>query len=286
MTTNDATTLVCPNCASTNTAIGGSGSAICTDCAHLWNPNDVQYPPTPIYVPPLQATVEEVFGTPADDDNEPKWERYPPTSEGLAQYRRDGNSIADAHWFQLHKATPVEVDPDAYNYETEKALLVGGVATLEGGQVATVVAFTGSETVIVALSTGDLQEVPMSDVERIMPPIVIPDPVVIPDDVDAMPADMQLALTLAQVIIRAGCESVTGTGASVTPGVPPVGYLPADEALHSVVERAAGLAVGMLIEAFGLDVDAILRFVGAVDESAEVATETTEVEDESSTSDE
>lgn len=264
MTANDATTLVCPNCASTNTAIGGSGSAICTDCAHLWDPGDVEYPPTPIYVPPVQATVEEVFGP----EN---------VVEPFHVEARDG--------FPLTPATMADAERVG-TLGDELDQLVGGIATLEGGQTAEVIAFSIHDSVLVKLATGDLEEVPLADVVRIMPPVVIPDPVIIPDEVGGMPADMQLALTLAQVIIRAGCESVTGTGASVTPGVPPVGYLPADEALHTVVERAAGLAVGMLIEAFELDVDAILRFVGAVDESAEVATETTEVEDESSTSDE
>lgn len=161
--------------------------------------------------------------------------------------------------------------------EDELAQLEGGVATLEGGQTATVVTFKWPESVVVELGNGDLQIVPLDAVQRIMPPIVIPDPVDVPDTVDALPADLQLALELARTIIRAGAESVEGSGANVTPGMPPIGYLPADPELLPVIERAAGIAVGMLIERFELDVDEILVYAGAVREQDQVATETTEV---------
>lgn len=240
MTATDAQPLVCPTCGSTQTAIGGSGNAICTECTHMWNPAD----PAPITTSLATAA--------AHDD----W-------DGLTLLQAAGNP---------------ETAADILSE------LEGGIATLEGGQVATVVTFKWPDSVVVELSTGDLQIVPLADVQRIMPPVVVPEPVDVPDTVDAMPPDMQLAFELAKVIVRAGAESVEGTGANVTPGMPPVGYLPADPELLPVIERAAGLAVGMLIEAFELDVDEILVFAGAVATETETATETTEVASESDAS--
>lgn len=239
MTATEQTPLVCPKCSGTNTAIGGSGSAICTDCAHLWNPADPVIPPTPTPQPFGLAPVHEVFG------------------------------------------------PDAYTGRDVEAFdpadAVGGIATLEGGQTAEVVSFTPYDHLIVRLSTGDLERVPIGDVLRIMPPVVIPEPVAIPANENELAPDLQLAISLARVIIRAGCESVNGTGEQITPGVPPTGYLPADTELHEVVERAAGLAVGMLLEVLEADIDAVLTWVGAVDDHTEVATETTEDASDTST---
>lgn len=232
MTATDAGPLVCPNCQGTNTAIGGSGSAICTDCAHLWNPNDAQPKPIAPLAPFGLPPVEEVFGRlPAD----------------IAAVEREHHE----------------------DY-------IGGIATLEGGQTGEVVAFRGMEAIIVRLDSGDLVEVPLTDVERIMPPVVIPEPAVQPDTVDELAPDLQLAMQLAQVIIRAGCEAVNGTGSDITPGVPPTGYLPPDIELISVIETAAGLAIGMLLEVLEADIDKVLVWVGAVDDETEVATETTE----------
>lgn len=228
MTATDAAPLACPYCASTNTTIGGSGSAMCLDCATMWDPAD------------------------ADPVNAPR-----------------EVSIIDGQLVAGVEALTTELRGLAEELEGD---MVGGVATLEGGQTGEVVAFAPDGDVIVKVASGDLLHVAIGDVERIMPPVVIPEPVAMPDTIAAAPPDMVLALTLAQTIIRAGCESVNGSGENVTPGVPPVGYLPTEPELHAVVERAAGLAVGMLIEVFELDVEAILEWVGAVSESDDEAT--------------
>lgn len=241
MTVAEPTPIVCPQCGGTNTGIGASGSAICRDCAHLWNPDDPHAPAAPVVAPFAMAPADEVFLV-------------------------DDIPIADV---------PPEMQES----------MVGGGAVLEGGQVATVVSFTEHDTVVVRLSTGDLEEVPLADVERIMPPVIVPEPAVIPDDVEGFAPDVTLAVTLAKLIVRAGVESVNGTGEDVTPGMPPVGYLPADPELHEVVERAAGLAVAMLVDLFALDVDTILVAVGATTETPDQGDPQTEVTNESDTSD-
>lgn len=238
--TETATPSACPNCASRNTTIGGSGAAMCLDCATMWDPADAPAPSV------LAAAIDPTVDLERDLE-----------------------------------ALQAEVDADAAQLLAD---LVGNVATLEGGQTGEVVAFDPNDDVIVRLDSGDLVHVPLGDVTAMRAPVVIPDPVATPDDVDSAPPDMLLALTLAQTIIRAGCESVHGSGEHVTPGVPPVGYLPADPELHAVVERSAGLAVGMLIEMFELDVDQILEWVGAVSDEEIQGDPTTEVASEQHTS--
>lgn len=235
---------------------------MCLDCGSMWDPAESQLSPPPVIEPFGMAPVDEVYGE---------------LARLAAADAPDSDNIADVSAW-LHASG----NHDTYEERIES--MVGGSATLDGGQVAEVVSFTSSETVIVRTVSGDLAEVPIGDVLRIMPPVVIPEPVAVPDTIDAAPPDMLLALTLAQTIIRAGCESVHGSGEHVTPGVPPVGYLPAEPELHAVVERSAGLAVGMLIEMFELDVDAILEWVGAVSESDDSGNPTTEVASEQLTS--
>lgn len=238
MTAVDTTKPTCPNCGSGETAIGGSGNAICTACLHMWMPGQSPEPPTTGHVDPPAAS-----------------------PDGLAAIAAAG-------------------DPETLADVLDG--LTGGVATLEGGQLATVVAWKWPEVVIVELGTGDLQAVDLGNVERILPPVLDVTPVDVPETVDDMPPEIRAALELAKIIIRAGAESVEGTGANVTPGMPPTGYLPSERDMFPVIERAAGLAVGILIEQFELDVDEILTFVGAVEEAPEVATETTEEPDDTS----
>jgi len=258
----DPSPLVCPSCHSDNTNIGASGSAICRDCAYLWDPDNPALPPTPV-LPPFQLPpVDEVF-SPALNDVTFGGPASEATDDVVAWLDGAGN-------------------PDTY--EERVASLMGGGAVLEGGQVATLVAWTDNATVIVRLGNNDLEEVQLSDVQRIMPPVIIPEPAAIPDEPDGFAADMLLAIELAKVIVRAGCEAVTGTGTDVLPGLPPTGYLPSDPDLHPVIERAAGLAVGMLVEQFKLDVDAILEWVGAVSEEVTEGDQQAEVTDAQQTS--
>lgn len=221
----------------------------------MWDPANPSDAVAPRIEPFAMAPVEEVYGKTSPNVGR-NADVLVETAETLDRARSDD-------------------DPDTYadRFDT----LIGGIATLEGGQVTEVVSFTTHDSVIVRLSTGDLEDVDLNDVQAIVPPVVVPDPAVLPETVDGLAPDAQLSLTLARLIIRAGCESVNGTGADVTPGVPPVGYLPVEPDLHNVIERAAGLAVGMLIEVFELDVDAILEWVGAVHDETDQGDQTTEV---------
>jgi hypothetical protein len=235
MTATDPAPIACPNCASTQTTIMGSGAAICTDCATTWDPADA------------------------------------PAPSVLAA------AIAADHEFEAEvEALTEQVNADAGLLLAD---LVGNMATLEGGQTGEVVAFDPNDDVIVRLDSGDLVHVPLADVIAMREPVAIPEPIALPDDPAELPADVRLSIELAQTIIRAGCESVNGTGEHVTPGVPPIGYLPGAPELHQVIERAAGLAVGMLIEMFELDVDVILEWVGATSEEATQGDPTTEETD-------
>jgi hypothetical protein len=143
---------------------------------------------------------------------------------------------------------------------------VGGEIVLEGGQRGYVTEIVDDDHIEVQLPDDRVEVVNLSDVTAMHLP---PRAVEIPDDDDATLAlapDLQVALQLAQLIIRAGCESVNGTGETIAPGIPPVGYLPADPDLFPVVERAAGLAVAMILELLDADVDAVLLAVGATSE--------------------
>lgn len=159
-------------------------------------------------------------------------------------------------------------DPETFTERMES--LEGGTAILEGGQVGTVVTFKGSTHVVVELSTGDIEVVPVEHVERVTPP---PPPVVEVPVSEADPnaaADIEMTMLLASIIVKAGIASVTGSGDDVTPGVPPSEFLPTDPELMPVIERAACVAIGMMITTFKLDPDVMLAALeGPEDVSAE-----------------
>lgn len=249
-------TLLCPKCGSGNTTLGGSGNGMCADCSHYWDPSD---PATVVDLAPqpfAMAPTEEV---------------YP---ESVAHLMA-GDMVESARADLSAQAPPVEPDGSWRDAMTD---YIGGTAVLEGGQVAVVISFTESDEVVVRLSNDDIELVPFDNVQRIMLPPEPVEQVAIPDDSEGLPADIALSLKLAALIVRAGVESVNGTGENVTPGFPPIGYLPVEPELHEVIERAAGLAVALLIEHFEMDTDEILQAVGATSEASEEATTTTEDE--------
>lgn len=237
MTVTDTTTPRCPKCLSGNTMVGAAGVGRCFDCTHEWDPA-TEVAPEPLAVEPFaMAPIEDVYGP---DD-----------------------AVTD--WDGIH-------DPDA---------LIGGTARLEGGQVATVNAFPDADHVHVTLNDGRDEIVPMSDVERITPRasaavveaaddahdavgnvIDVPDLSVVSPAVETLDDyddQVQMTVTLAQLIVMAGVSSVEGSGADVYPVAPPQGFLPDDPALMPVIEQAAAMAVGMLIVNLHLDVDAIVH---------------------------
>lgn len=142
--------------------------------------------------------------------------------------------------------------------------LIGGTATLEGGQVATVISFTEDDRVIVRLRNDDLQDVSLADVERIVPPLPPVVEVAVEIDENDPPPGIAAVLHLAKLIVKAGIASVRNEGGQAVPAVPPVDWLPKDRAMFPVVEQACAVAVGMLITTFELDPADLLGMIGDV----------------------
>lgn len=154
--------------------------------------------------------------------------------------------------------------------------LIGGTARLEGGQVAQVVSFPSTETVELLLNDGRTEVVNLSDVDRITPrsDVVIEAPPI--ETVEDYAPEVQMSLTLAELILKAGIASVDMVDGVPQPGLPPVGYLPEEPDLIPVIEQAAALAVGMLIVNLSLDPALILAAIGDPQDPQE-ATDTPEV---------
>ncbi len=296
-------TLECPHCHAHNVSIGASGNAICPDCAHSWLPSDTPAATVPAEIPstaPPVAPLIELHGTMAPPlepfGMAPTDDVFGPSStadairqqvlDTAAAVGLDGDKLlaeADA----LAELTPddglayVEAVGNSDTYAERRAEFVGGAVVLEGGQVAELVAWTDSDGVVVRLSNDDLEEVKLSDVERMMPPIEEVEPVALPESEADMAPDLALALQLARVIVGAGAESLYRRDRLGVAELPPTGFLPTEPELLPVIERACGLAMAMLIEAFELDADDVIAWADIERGSDEEAAPTTEgIEDE------
>lgn len=146
---------------------------------------------------------------------------------------------------------------------------VGGRVVLEGGQEGFVLGVVDPETIEVILPDDRVEHVPLDVVVSMFPPPPVAPAPTSEDELGKLAPDLHLALDMARIIIRAGCESVHGTGETITPGLPPSGYLIDDPDVFPVVEQAAALAVGIILELLDADIDAVLLAVGAVGETAE-----------------
>lgn len=139
------------------------------------------------------------------------------------------------------------VDPETYaDYQAE---MVGGIATLEGGQIAQVVTFTDDDRVVVTLATGDTEVVDLSDVVRIVPPAPEPEPEPEPEVDDAPDVELQAAMVMAANIIDAGVKAAYTIEHPDSLVDVPTNFLPDDPAMWEVVEKACAVAIGMLIDA-------------------------------------
>lgn len=240
MTAPHPSGLVCPQCGGVDTSVGGSGNGMCFECAYTWDPAVEHGTARDAVAPFGMAPVEEVFGDrpprrPVDLDTGKVW------PEGM------GDAM-------------LAEDVDTYN--DRLAELVGGVATLEGGQTAIVVTFTDDERVVVTLATGDTEVVPLSDVERIVPPAP---PAVEPVEVEVEaepPVEMQAMMLMASKILEAGVKASYALTQSETLIDVPTGYLPEEPALWSIVEQACVVAIGMLIDATDMDAEAVALWFG------------------------
>lgn len=256
MTATDPASLACPKCLHTNTMVGAAGVGRCFDCMYEWDPA-TEVALAPLDVGPFDMPSElEVFGPPAD---------VPP----LTTAEVDAETVDDLKRF----IAALDVD-GVDGMDT----LIGGTARLEGGQLGTVVSFPSIDSVEVVLNDGRTEIVDFSDVERITPRALDIEPAPETASVDDYAAEVQMAITLAELIVKAGIASVEGSGADVHPVAPPVGYLPDDPDLLPVIEKAAAIAVGMLIVNLHLDVDAMLHTLDPqpAGETQEATTEVTE----------
>lgn len=158
MTATDASPLVCPNCGHTNTAVAGSGSGMCFDCAHMWDPATVVGVPaptvdapapligdvvpigTPGSVGPLEpfgmASVEDVFDAPAPPKDPPNPTDYPPTWAGLADFRHDGGSMRNETWWEEIMGGPLDGLHPADEAVTEPPAEVAAVLVIAGQIIA------------------------------------------------------------------------------------------------------------------------------------------------------
>ena len=255
MTAPGPTTLQCPKCYEQHVMIGASGAAICPDCAHTWNPDNPLEAATPRPAPFGLPTTDEVFGT-LENGTTPSLEQHLTVDDGLAY---------------------IEATTDPETFADRQSEFVGGAVVLEGGQVATLVAWTYDDGVVVRLATNDLEKVHLNDVQRIMPPIPDVEPVQLPETEDELTPDLALALRLARVIVGAGCESLYRRDRLGVAELPPTGFLPTEPELLPVIEQACGLAVAMLVEAFELNPDDVIAWADIEAPEVQEATETTEV---------
>lgn len=107
----------------------------------------------------------------------------------------------------------------------------------------------------------------------------------VPSMLDGIADTVQVTVMLAELIVKAGISSVTGSGEDVVPGVPPTNYLPDDPTLHHVIEAAAAMAVGMIITTLHLDVDLILAGLGGITYEETEGDQQTEDSNDASSSD-
>lgn len=114
MTATNPAPLICPQCQSTNTEIGGSGNGMCFECAHVWDPATVTALPRPALEPFALPSTGEVFDaqpTPVDAPNPDDW---PPSWEGLRAFREAGGIITDELWWaDIMGGAPDQLDPRA-----------------------------------------------------------------------------------------------------------------------------------------------------------------------------
>lgn len=138
MTATDPAPLVCPQCGSTNTSVGGSGSGMCFECAHMWDPANVVALPRPTVADFAMATVEEVYGERLAELTPPDPHDYLPSWEGLRAFREAGGSIPDELWWsEIMHGAPDDLDPHAVQNDEPpaevQAVLLLSQAILDAG---------------------------------------------------------------------------------------------------------------------------------------------------------
>lgn len=286
MTATDPAPLLCPTCRSHDTMVGVGGNGLCFACSHTWDPTRVVAGPAPA----VQAAPE-----PTDDDVQD-----PYAESNAAMVDAVESKLAD----ELEQFT-AGIDAEIAGRMAE---MVGGVATLEGGQVGTVTyVYAEDQTVQVELGDGRFEIVPWSDLVRITPkiepaalapaglvdelagggdtPATVEPPVGAATDEPPLAA-LVLTGELAALIVKAAVASPDTYQADGFKAYPPAGFLPATRDLFPVVEQAAVTAVRGLIAVFELDPDVILTAIyGEAYEPTQGDQTTTEVTGEPSSPD-
>jgi hypothetical protein len=277
VTATDQQPQACPQCGNRNTTVGASGNAMCLDCAHMWDPKNAAANVVPLLAPFAMAPVEQVYD-PLDD---PIVAGFIPgsdtwgTAEEVARHPSNvpARAVDDQFAAELEAFTAEQRDSARMSLDAH----VGGRVVLEGGQEGFIIYVVEGDRIVVQLPDDREELVALEDVVSMFLPPATPDIPDSPDALDALAPDLRAALELARLIIRAGVESVNGTGETITPGLPPSGYLDVPYEMFPVVEQAAALAVAMILELVDADVDAVLLAVGAVREASDEGDPQTEV---------
>lgn len=239
MTVPVPSSLICPECGDGDTMHTADGGALCFACRHEWNPAEVVAIPLDRLGVTAVLTVADVLGPPA----------------GIDDLIIDTPTVDDAHVW----GTDDEADDDTAQARMDA--LVGGTATLEGGQYARVIAFPDADHVIVELAGGEQVTVNFADVDRIMPPTPARQLDVDPEDVAVAQAVADGVTNIAGLLIKAAVASIVGEGDTAQIVNGPEGFLPAEPEMFPIVEQAAVHACATLIVMSGLDPAALVAAV-------------------------
>lgn len=244
------------------------GNALCFACRHEWNPAQVVAIPRPTVEPAPTATVDRPPGKLLPDDEH--WRDA--TAETVADvlgppagYIPDELARARETIDELDAAA---ADVDADDAQALLDSMIGGTATLEGGQYARVIDFPDEDHVLVELSGGEQVTVELGDVDRIMPPAPAADP-----ELDAAAEAWKVALaagvsTMTMLMLKAAVAAVDVDDDGARLGNIPEGFLPSDAEMFPIIETAVVHALASLIITYGIDPAAILASVDAYEASA------------------
>lgn len=290
MTAPNPTTPTCPTCRRENTMVAADGMALCFDCRHEWNPRAVTALPGPPLAPaPIPPGLPATIGPNAagaapgalgsesvpfdverrtDGTDSPPDATPAPADDPFAEGRKiaaEATALADAEM-----VAEIENIIDESNASADEMLaaMLGGVATLEGGQIGVVLGFPDDDHVTIELRNGEIVNVDYGDVESIVMAERSPVAASVDVDDDTAGAIAQADMTIAGLILKAGVATVRGVGDTAELGTPPEGYLPADADMFPIVERGAATAAALLIMVCQVDTDALLARIATWEANA------------------
>lgn len=261
MTATAPDALTCPNCKSINTMRTADGNALCFDCRTEWDPATITTLPAPVTQPVAE------WGAKLMEENNAKITENVETFEGLTVDNVLGAPIevlpADAKAADAALAEELEALADQVNADANAMLdsLIGGTATLEGGQGGIVVAFVDDETLAVQLADGRVEHVNYADVESIVAAPTAATALTVDVDDATAAAIASADLSIAALILKAGIATLKVVDGAQQVGTPPEGFLDPDPEMFPIIERGAATAAAMLILVCGVDVDALLRTI-------------------------